>query len=245
MPLSAQVGRNGSITGEAIAPDRAPVAGATLTLSGSDGLTRTSLTAPNGRFSFPDLPSGSYTIRTTAQSFAPLGPTAVPVAIGRTTSITLPFVLAFTGESVSVIAIPQALDTAQTSSVVNINRDRVEELPIPSRNYLSFVALSPQAAPANPAYSASTLDQSSGGFGFGGLRPSSNAVRIDGVGDDDEYAGTSRTQLSPEAISDFQIVNHGFAAQSGGAAGGAIDVQTRAGLNRVHGDAFVLSRMVR
>ena len=239
VPLSAQVGRNGSVTGKAFAPDHTPIAGANLTLSAPDGLTQTFLTASDGRFSFPDLPSGSYTIRATAQSFAPLGPTAVPVAVGRTTSITLSFVLAFASERVSVTATPQALDTVQTSSVVNVDRDRVEELPIPSRNYLSFVALSPQAAPANPAYAASTLSQSSGGFGFGGLRPSSNAIRIDGVGDDDEYAGTSRTQLSPEAVSDFQIVNHGFAAESGGAAGGAIDVQSRAGVNRVHGDAFV------
>jgi sulfoxide reductase heme-binding subunit YedZ len=71
------------------------------------------------------------------------------------------------------------------------------------------------------------------------LRPSSNAVRIDGVGDDDEYTGSSRTQLSPEAINDFQIVNHGFSAESGGGDGGSIDVQTRSGLNQSHGDAFV------
>jgi hypothetical protein len=58
------------------------------------------------------------------------------------------------------------------------------------------------------------------------------------VNDNDEYSGGSRTQLSPEAISDFQIVNHGFAAESGGGAGGSIDVQTRSGLNRIHGDAF-------
>jgi hypothetical protein len=58
------------------------------------------------------------------------------------------------------------------------------------------------------------------------------------VNDNDEYSGGSRTQLSPEAISDFQIVNHGFAAESGGGAGGSIDVQTRSGVNRIHGDAF-------
>ena len=56
---------------------------------------------------------------------------------------------------------------------------------------------------------------------------------------DDEYSGGSRTQLLPEAISNFQIVNHGFSAESGGGAGGSIDVQTRAGLNHLHGDAFL------
>ena len=239
VPMSAQAGRNGSITGAALAPDHAHIGGAALTLSTPDGLTRASVTAPDGSFSFPDLPSGTYALRGTCSGFAPLAVPAIPVAIGRTTAITLTFVLSSASENVTVTAIPRALDTAQTSSVVNIDRDRVEELPIPSRNYLSFVALSPQAAPANPVYAASTLSQSSGGFGFGGLRPSSNAIRLDGVGDDDEYAGTSRTQLSPEAINDFQIVNHGFSAESGGAAGGAIDVQTRVGVNRLHGDAFV------
>lgn len=63
LPLSAQIGRSGSITGEALAPDHTPVAGATLTLSAPDGLTRTSLTAPDYSFSFPDLPSGSYSIQ--------------------------------------------------------------------------------------------------------------------------------------------------------------------------------------
>ncbi len=239
VPCAAQVGRNGSISGQAFAPDHTPIAGASLTLSAPDGPTRPSVTAPDGGLSFPDLPSGNYTIRATAPGFAPLVLAAIPVAVGRTTSIALRFVLASANETVNVAGTPGALDTAQTSSVINIDRDRVEELPIPSRNYLSFVALSPQAAPANPVYAAGTLSGSGGGFGFGGLRPSSNAVRIDGVNDDDEYTGTSRTQLSPEAISDFQIVNHGFAAESGGAAGGAIDVQTRVGVNRLHGDAFV------
>lgn len=159
--------------------------------------------------------------------------------MGRNTQLVVTLTLAGAHETVSVSASASSIDSSQTSSVVNIDRDRIEELPIPNRNYLSFVALSPQAVPANPSLSARTLSQSSGGFGFGGLRPSSNAVRIDGVGDDDEYAGTSRTQLSPEAINDFQIVNHGFSAESGGGAGGSIDVQTRSGLNQRHGDAFV------
>ncbi|GAA3767060.1 hypothetical protein GCM10022270_29270 [Terriglobus aquaticus] len=59
---------------------------------------------------------------------------------------------------------------------------------------------------------------------------------------DDEFTGGSRTQLSPEAISDFQIVNHGFAAESGGGAGGSIDVQTREGQNQVHGDEFIFEQ---
>ena len=49
-------------------------------------------------------------------------------------------------QMVNVSAAPVTLDISQTSSVVNIDRDRVEELPIPSRNYLTFVMLAPQVA---------------------------------------------------------------------------------------------------
>lgn len=156
--------------------------------------------------------------------------------MGRTTHLSIQLTIASAQQTVNVTAAQTSFDPSQTSSVVNIDRDRVEELPIPSRNYLSFVLLSPQAAAANPAQLQQSLSQSTGSFSFGGLRPSSNAIYLNGVNDNDEFAGGSRTQLSPEAIKDFQIVNHGFAAESGGGAGGSIDVQTRSGLNRLHGD---------
>lgn len=235
----AQTGQNGSISGLITAPDKTPVARAAVTLSGPDGFSRTFASGEDGRFSLSDLPSGTYTVQIAAAGFSPSTQAGVPVAVGRNTQLAFPLSVAGSSQTVSVTASQAAFDSSQTSSVVNIDRDRVEELPIPNRNYLSFVALSPQATPANPAIAQQTGSQANVAFCFGGLRPSSNAIRIDGVSDDDEYLGSSRIQLSPEAISDFQIVNHGFAAESGGAAGGAVDVQTRSGLNRPHGDAFL------
>ncbi len=241
----AQVGQPGTIGGTVIASDRSPVVSAAVLLTGPDGFTRQVSTGPDGSFTLRDLPSGSsYKVSVTAPGFTPAEQPGISVAVGRTTQLALTLSLGAANETVNVTAQPSPLDTNQTSSVVNIDRDRVEELPIPSRNYLSFVQLSPQAAPANPALAQNTLTQGGGtlAFSFGGIRPGSNSVRIDGVDDDDEFSGSSRTQLSPEAINDFQIVNHGFRAQSGGAAGGAVDVQTRAGLSNPHGDAFIFAQ---
>jgi hypothetical protein len=221
-----------------IAPDGAVIAAAHIVLIAPDSTPREATAAADGSFNLRDLPSGSFTIRVSADGFSTLERSSVAVAVGRTNHLVLKLALAEAKQTVAVSAAPVSFDTSQTSSVVNIDRDRVEELPIPSRNYLSFVLLSPQVAAANPAVLQQGLTQSSGSFSFGGLRPGSNAVYLDDVNDDDEYSGGSRTQLSPEAINDFQIINHGFAAQSGGGAGGSIDVQTRAGVNRIHGDAF-------
>lgn len=227
----------GAVAGVVLGPDGKPLSGATVSISAPDAPARTTTSAEDGGFLFRDLPSGGYTVRTASPSFA-LDQASVSVAVGHVTHLSIHLSVASTNESVSVSAVPVTFDSSQTSSVVNIDRDRVEELPIPSRNYLTFVLLSPQVAAANPALLQQGLTTSGAAFSFGGLRPGSNAIYLDEVNDNDEYTGSSRTQLSPEAISDFQIVNHGFAAQSGGGAGGSIDVQTRAGVSRIHGDAF-------
>ena len=74
------------------------------------------------------------------------------------------------------------------------------------------------------------------GFTFGGLRPRSNNVSIDGLDNNDEYTGSSRTELSPEIVQEFQVVTSGLSAESGGASGGSINVITRSGTNMIHGD---------
>ena len=235
--LIAQSNSNGAVTGVVTAPDGHPVS-AEMTLSGLDRPLYSVSTTSEGSFLLKELPSGVYTLKAISPGFAPYQQSSVTVAVGRTTHLAIQLTLAGAQQTVSVTAAQSTFDPSQTSSVINIDRDRVEELPIPSRNYLTFVLLSPQVSAANPALLQQSLTQSTGSFSFGGLRPGSNAVYLDGVNENDEYTGGSRTQLSPEAISDFQIVNHGFAAQSGGGAGGSIEVQTRSGLNRIHGDAF-------
>jgi hypothetical protein len=159
-----------------IAPDGNPVSGATVTLSGIDGPTHTVSSAADGSFLIEELQSGSYFLKATSAGFAPHEESSVIVAVGRTTHLSIQLTVASTQQTVSVSAAPVNFDTSQTSSVVNIDRDRVEELPIPSRNYLTFVLLSPQVAAANPALLQQGLGQSTGSFSFGGLRPGSNAV---------------------------------------------------------------------
>ena len=108
-----------------------------------------------------------------------------------------------------------------------------------SRNYLNFALLAPGVTASNQAASPSTLALPESGFSFGGLRPRSNAVYIDGVDNNDEFTGASRTELSLETVREFQVVNQGLAAEAGGVAGGSINVVTRTGANTYHGDAFL------
>ena len=91
--------------------------------------------------------------------------------------------------------------------------------PVRSRNYLEFVLLAPGVTRSGrhtaPGGVTSTLQDS--GFSFGGLRPRSNTLTIDGLDNNDEFTGSTRTELSLEFGREFQVVTNGWSVENGGA----------------------------
>jgi hypothetical protein len=137
---------------------------------------------------------------------------------------------------VTVSAQPSPIDPTQTSITSSVDTERIEELPVESRNYSNFVLLAPGVVSSGQQperQSASAAPDS--GFSFGGLGGRSNNATIDGLDNNDEFTGSSRTELSLETVQEFQVVS----AETGGASGGSINVITRNGVNVLHGDAFV------
>src|SRR5258708_31529861 len=103
---------------------------------------------------------------------------------------------------------PPSVDPDQTSAVSAVDRERIEELPVQSRNYLNFVLLAPGvSSSAQQPGKRSLAPLPDSGFTFGGLRGRSNNVAIDGLDNNDEYVGSSRTELSLETVQEFQVVN--------------------------------------
>src|SRR5262249_744508 len=138
---------------------------------------------------------------------------AIVMSIGRVVRITARLTPATVQEKVTVSEEPPPIDPARTAEATTIDHERIEESPVISRNYLDFVLLSPQLARSNIQSSAggkSALADS--GFTFAGLRPRSNSLYIDGVENNDEFTGSARTELSPETVQEFQVVNSGFSA---------------------------------
>ncbi len=205
--------------------------------------SRSVSTDGQGFFRAEQLAVGTYEVGVEQTGFAPYRHPGVVLSLGQTVQLDIVLSPASASEKVTVSAQPSAIDTSQTSVVSSVDQERIEELPVRSRNYLDFVLLAPgvSSSPAASAVSGSTPLTGSG-FTFGGLRPRSNNVSIDGLDNNDEYTGSSRTELSPEIVQEFQVVNNGLSAESGGASGGSINVITRSGTNTVHGDAFLFAQ---
>ena len=201
---------------------------------------REASTNDEGAFRLTELPVGTYEVSASQPGFAPYRHQGITVQLGSTVHLDILLESAAVTTQVTVSGQPPAIDPAQTSVSSAVDRERIEELPVQSRNYLNFVLLAPgvsSSAQSSGARSRATLPDS--GFTFGGLRGRSNNVTIDGVDNNDEYVGSSRTELSLETVQEFQVVNAGLSAEAGGASGGSINVITRVGANDIHGDAFL------
>ncbi len=205
--------------------------------------SRTVTTDEQGFFRAEQLAVGTYEIRVEQTGFAPYRQAGVGASLGQTVHLDIVLAPASASEQVTVNAQPSSLDPSQSSVVSSVDRERIEELPVRSRNYLDFVLLAPGVSSSPIASGASGSTPLTGsGFSFGGLRSQSNNLSIYGLDNNDEYTGSSRTELSPEIVQEFQVVNSGLSAESGGASGGSINVITRSGTNTVHGDAFLFAQ---
>jgi len=197
-------------------------------------------TDTEGAFRISELPAGLYEVFVSQPGFASYRHSGVTVALGATVELDISLQSASLATQVTVTAQPSPIDPTQTSITSSVDTERIEELPVESRNYLNFVLLAPGVSSSGqrPGRQGASAAPDSG-FSFGGLRGRSNNVTIDGLDNNDEFTGASRTELSLETVQEFQVVNAGLSAETGGASGGSINVITRNGVNLVHGDAFV------
>src|SRR5260370_6293892 len=177
---------------------------------------RTVTTNEQGFFRAEQLAVGAYEVRVEQTGFALYRQAGVAASLGQTVHLDIVLAPASASEQVTVNAQASSLDPSQTSVVSSVDQERIEELPVRSRNYLDFVLLAPGVSSSPVASGASGAAALGGsGFTFGGLRSRSNNVSIDGLDNNDEFTGSSRTELSPEIVQEFQVVNNGLSAQSG------------------------------
>ncbi len=238
--ISAQTSRvGGNLQGTVSDGTGAAVSGAVVTATNvASTRKRSQVSDDEGRFRIRDLSAGVYRVTVSHDGFKQFE-SEFTIALGSTISVGVELVPASSLEQVTVSAEPNAIDPTQTAVATNIDPERIEESPVRSRNYLNFALLAPGVSAANQNGSAAAVTLPSSGFTFGGLRPRSNAIYIDGVDNNDEFTGASRTELSLETVREFQVINQGLSAEAGGAAGGSINVVTKSGADTLHGDLFI------
>jgi hypothetical protein len=243
--VSAQNSRiGGAISGTVSDVSGARIVGAEVELRGGDtNQVRNLVTNDKGVFFAPDLRVGTYEVRCTHEGFAPYVHVGVVLDLGVTAALDIVLRPASATTQVTVSEQPPMVGASQTSVSFNMDYEGVEETPLRTRDYLDFTLLSAGVSSSNASrLTVAHTPLGDSGFTFGGLRARSNTLSIDGLDNNDEYAGASRTALSIEVVSEFQVVNNGMSAEFGGASGGAVNIVSKSGTNFVHGDVFLFAQ---
>jgi outer membrane receptor protein involved in Fe transport len=224
----------GAIAGEVRDSHGAAVEHAAVTVVNADtGLTRHAFTGSAGEFTVPVLPSGRYTVRLEKPGFATAAQTDVVVSVGASVSVLATLQVGSISETVTVES-QVAIDTTKTAEASLVSREELQDLPLNGRRYDQFALLTPGV----------TRDATFGLLSFRGMSGVWNNFMVDGANDNQAYNAEARgrtrvaTNLSFDAIQEFQVGHSNFSAEFGRAIGGNINAVVRSGGNAFHADAF-------
>ncbi len=208
-------------------------------------------TGPDGRYSAPSIPVGSYTVTAKAEGFADQGRTGIPLSVGQSQSVNLTLSVSGATETVTVRNDPPIvnLSTQQTSGLVD--ERQVKELPLNGRSYDQLITLNPGTVnyTAQRSGSIGTSNSSVGNmFAVSGRRPQDNLYLLNGV----EYTGASLINVTPggtsgqllgvEAVREFNVISDTYSAAYGKRQGAQVSIVTASGTNHIHGSAYEFLR---
>jgi hypothetical protein len=238
----------GTIAGHVSDPSGRPVAGATIVVRNTDlSSTRTTVSDEHGEFRVAGLVPGAVTVEGKGKGLASRRPVRVTLGLGSTVNVSLPLSVPAVSQRTTVsgrrdtaegntLGPPVNTDEASVSSF--FAGQTVTYLPNRDRDFAQFGQLG----------AGMTEDSDGNGVVVAGQRPTGIITQVDGVSFNDPLEGGRRgaedgTFFLPQTVvREFQIVRSGVTAEVGDTNAGLINVATKEGSNRTHGEAFVTSR---
>ena len=230
-----------SISGRVVDTTGGVIPGVTITATQLDTNVLTSaVTDQEGRFRFPYLRVGPYSIVATLSGFVDA---TRRLTLGIGAAYELPLTLAPAGleTTVNVSAETPVLEGARSQIAATVPETEVKALPMNGRNFLELALLVPGVSPTNIA-STQLFPETSAVPGIsisvGSQRNLSNNFVVDGLSANDDAAGLSGITYGVDAIEQFQVITSGAQAELGRALGGYINVVTKSGTNRLRGTIY-------
>jgi hypothetical protein len=202
--------------------------------SNSQGTRRTVTTTNGGVFTVPALlPGSGYRVTVTAAGFATYELTDLELQVGQNLNLNVSLSVSPSIKVIEVTGAGAALQDTKTDVSQVIDSRFIQGLPINGRRVDSFVLLTPGV----------TNDSTFGLLTFRGVA-GGNSFLVDGNDTTEQFfnenAGRTRiaSQISQDAVQEFQVVSSNSSAEFGRAVGGVVNTVTRSGSNDLHGAAY-------
>src|SRR5687768_14146137 len=221
-PAFAQPAQTGTISGEIKDATGAVLPGVTVTITSQDrGFARETVSDGNGRYVFPAVPIGAYTVSATLQGFQTASVTDNLVEVEKTTNVPFDLKVGALTDTVQVIGETPIVDPTTVTATTRLSKDEFEKLPV-GRSYQSLVGAAPGVVGTGNVNSAGALT-------------TANLFVIDAVDTTDPTTGTFGTNLNFEAIQEVSVLTSAVGAEYGRAQGAIVNVITKSGTNRFEG----------
>jgi hypothetical protein len=238
MSLMAQQ-RAGTIYGKIVDPERNPLPGVTVTLTGPAMAPMTTVTSDTGLYRFLSIPPGSqYTVKAELQGFKSSSQGNVIVQIGGNSQTDLILEVGMLEEQVTVTAKTPVVDTKKTATSMNVTKEEMQSLPT-SRDPWVIMQLAPSIMVDRENVGGNESGQQSGYFNKGdmsnsGYIGSNNIWAIDGIDISDPAAlGGSALYYDFDMFEELNITTGGAADVSIQTGGIALNMVTRRGGNKM------------
>jgi hypothetical protein len=235
---SAQETTSGSITGQVVDAQGAPVPGATVTITSTQG-PKTFVTDSNGHFFAPYLTPGRHSVKVELTGFSPVEQKNIDVRLGQRLDLgALTLKVGGVNEVVEVVGAAPTIDSSSTTVGGVLDSDALKRLPV-GRNFTDTLYLVPGVSTsgvgrANPS--------------VGGASGLENNYIVDGVnitntgyGAVGSYSivfGSLGAGVTTDFIKETQVKTAGFEAEYGQSTGGVVNVVTQSGTNALHGSLY-------
>ncbi len=222
----------------------AVVPGATVTITNQEtGLKRNARTDDAGRFDFPQLKPGTYSVRVEAPGFDPRQNDNVISGLGQKQTVDFTLKVARSNEAVEVSSEAPLINPENANTSTTLNASALEDLPNPGGDLTYPLQFAPGAM-INTAGSSNDFVGGSNGYGnveFNGLPALSNGYIVDGLETNDPLTNlnsglSTNLVLGLNSISEVTVNTLSYSVDQGRYGASQVDYVTKSGTNQFHGN---------
>ena len=237
-----------AIVGQVTDATNAAVPGANVTITNREtGLRRSLKTDDQGRFNFPQLKPGTYSVRVEAEGFEPQENDNVFSGLGQKQTVNFTLKVAQAKQTVEVSGVPPLINPGNANTSTNLNAPALENLPNPGGDLTYPLQFAPGAL-INTAGSGNDFVGGTNGFGnveFNGLPALSNGYIVDGLETNDPLTNlnsglSTNLVLGLNSISEVTVNTLSYSVDQGRYGASQVNYVTKSGTNQFHGNLYEL-----
>jgi hypothetical protein len=246
--LLSQGETTSAIVGQVTDATGAAIPGARVSITNHEtGFQRSAITDDQGRFDFPQLKPGTYSVKVTADGFDPREDDNVVSGLGQKQTVNFNLKPAESKLTVEVSGASPLLNPANANTSTNLNAPALENLPNPGDDLTYPLQFAPGAL-INTAGSGNDFVGSTNGYGnveFNGLPALSNGYTVDGLETNDPLTNlnsglSTNLVLGLNSISEVTVNTLSYAVDQGRYGASQVNYVTKSGSNQFHGNIYEL-----